>query len=469
MASGFETLQDVERAIAELRADERGLSRELEADNVARTQLMRERSAAIRELAETRIHSALRDGVIDEADRLETDVEMILKARAEGMRDLEGRTSETQSRHAQKLKDAETVHARLQDLEADLDRFGDQARAKLGANLNYKNAVARRHTLDAQIERAAAKAEQAEADREAKGAPYRDDPLFMYLWQRDYRGRNYASTGLIRWLDGKVAGFIGWHQARANFAMLNEIPERLRGHVVRLGEERETVTAKLAELEAETTVAMVPDGFLAQLEDARKEQMDIDGALSALEATLTQLDDEANAYAEGRDGQFDMAIATLTDFIDQERYNRLQREARRTATSKDDAIVSRIGGLNRKLKDLSEAQGRQRSKLNKIAKRRRELTEIAQDFRRRSLHRPGSVFDFDFDDDDVEDLLKNVVRGGLTALEWWIWAQGRQTWSGRSGDSYRRSRGMPPFNWGGSRGRRSSNRSRGGFRTGGGF
>ena len=36
------------------------------------------------------------------------------------------------------------------------------------------------------------KTEQAEADREQKGRPYRDDPLFMYLWERGYGTRNTA-------------------------------------------------------------------------------------------------------------------------------------------------------------------------------------------------------------------------------------------------------------------------------------
>ncbi len=37
------------------------------------------------------------------------------------------------------------------------------------------------------------KTEQAEADREAKGKPYRDDPLFMYLWERGFGTKNYRA------------------------------------------------------------------------------------------------------------------------------------------------------------------------------------------------------------------------------------------------------------------------------------
>ena len=49
------------------------------------------------------------------------------------------------------------------------------------------------------------KTEQAEADREEKGKPYRDDPLFMYLWERGYGTSAYKAGNLIAWLDGLVA------------------------------------------------------------------------------------------------------------------------------------------------------------------------------------------------------------------------------------------------------------------------
>ncbi|MEI2612964.1 MAG: hypothetical protein V9G20_30355 [Candidatus Promineifilaceae bacterium] len=77
------------------------------------------------------------------------------------------------------------------------------------------------------------KTEQAEADREQKGRPYRDDPLFMYLWERGFGTKTYRANNLVRWLDGLIAGLVGYPEARPNFAMLNEIPLRLREHAER--------------------------------------------------------------------------------------------------------------------------------------------------------------------------------------------------------------------------------------------
>ena len=63
--------------------------------------------------------------------------------------------------------------------------------------------------------RAMRKTEQAEADREEKGKPYRDDPLFMYLWERGYGTTNYRANNLVRYLDGLVARLVGFPQGAA--------------------------------------------------------------------------------------------------------------------------------------------------------------------------------------------------------------------------------------------------------------
>ena len=87
---------------------------------------------------------------------------------------------------------------------------------------------------DQQVARAEAKAVQAEADREEKRRPYEADPLFMYLWRRRYGTRDYRASNLVRYFDRKVAHLIGFETARINYAMLMELPDRLREHAERL-------------------------------------------------------------------------------------------------------------------------------------------------------------------------------------------------------------------------------------------
>ncbi len=87
------------------------------------------------------------------------------------------------------------------------------------------------------IAEAEQKVRQAEADRDEKRRPYEADPLFMYLWRRGYRTRSYRANWLVRYFDRKVAHLIGFETARINYAMLMQLPIRLREHVDRLQNE----------------------------------------------------------------------------------------------------------------------------------------------------------------------------------------------------------------------------------------
>jgi hypothetical protein len=84
------------------------------------------------------------------------------------------------------------------------------------------------------VEAAERKAVQAEADLAEKRVPYEQDPIFMYLWRRGFGTPRYKSTGLVRYLDRKAAAHIGYAEASRNYAMLTELPLRLREHADRL-------------------------------------------------------------------------------------------------------------------------------------------------------------------------------------------------------------------------------------------
>jgi hypothetical protein len=98
-------------------------------------------------------------------------------------------------------------------------------------------------------QKAEEKAAHTEADLEHKDKPYRDDPLFMYLWSRRYSTPDYRSGGIIRSLDGWVAKLIGYPEARADYHMLSELPLRLREHADKLRQKAEEDVQQVRDME----------------------------------------------------------------------------------------------------------------------------------------------------------------------------------------------------------------------------
>src|SRR5690606_26050503 len=140
-------------------------------------------------------------------------------------------------------------------------------------------------------EQAMRKTQQAEQDRDAKGKPYRDDPLFMYLWEAGYGTAAYRANNLVRYIDGMVANLVGYHKARPNFAVLNEIPLRLREHA-----ERQAELAQKAqeELDALETAAIDAAGGQSIREAMQAAQARID----ALDAQIVEAEDSRDEAAK---------------------------------------------------------------------------------------------------------------------------------------------------------------------------
>lgn len=140
------------------------------------------------------------------------------------------------------------IELRLQKVEA----LGDLARSRLrpperdrvvsiidAAAAEARSRLARQPAIaDPVVRSAEEKLAQAESDREEKRRPYESDPLFMYLWRRRFGTRDYRAGNLVRYLDRKVAHLIGYEAARVNYAMLIELPDRMREHLERLRRER---------------------------------------------------------------------------------------------------------------------------------------------------------------------------------------------------------------------------------------
>ena len=80
----------------------------------------------------------------------------------------------------------------------------------------------------------------------------------MYLWNKKHGQAEDRSGTLVRFFDRKVARLVGYRDARANYAMLNEIPLRLREHAKNKQSDVEAAKARVSEVERQ---ALIADGI----------------------------------------------------------------------------------------------------------------------------------------------------------------------------------------------------------------
>ncbi|MEE9589088.1 MAG: hypothetical protein V3V97_13830 [Hyphomicrobiaceae bacterium] len=443
MVSGRDTLASIEQSIRDVQSAEQRVQGELAEANEERARLLEQRLRAFRELAEVRAKHALADGVIDDADRLSHQVESILQARQKSIAQLREQLRVAEKERQNLLEAHETLANEIADKEARLDELAEQARLALRDEPEYATHGETLAATRAMHEKAREKSQQAEQDRERKGKPYRGDLLFMYLWRRKYGSSGYSPMSLIRWLDEWVADMVGYHDARANYAVLLEIPERLGEHAKRLEERLQNEQDALHAMEAEKIKEIAGHDLTEALRQVREKESEQNGELERLAAEITEDAGQLNRYSAGLDHSFKKAVELSADFLEQESLTQLMRLARDTQEPTDDQIVTHIGQIDHDLNSHNQQIDDRRDELERLFERKEELLRISADFRRTHYDDPGSVF---MPEGDLQNLLEELLRGVITGAEYWSRARRRQHWQHRPADPYRRGSHLPPFN-----------------------
>jgi hypothetical protein len=408
MISGQQALRFIDQAVGQIRGQESSFQAALAqaADQAAR--LRAERTQALRQFAAVRLDALARERLVSELAFAERKA---LETIAAGERAAEKRASERAALAARRESAAEERYAKadayadelaaLEDFQAGVEPGVRRSPEWIAAN----DALARARTVAEEADR---KAGVAEADRDEKRKPYEADSLFMYLWKRGFGGSGYRANPLTRWLDGKVAALVRYQDARPNFAMLNEIPLRLREHAQRCAQAVEAERERIAEIElaALRTAGIAP--FEARVERARAAAQAADAALAEIDAALARLDAEmAERPAEAI---FEQAVDVLLKADAQQTVDGLYRAARQTRTRADDTIVDRVVEIDRAIARLEDEKRDLRKKAQEAAARRAATERERDSFRRRGWDSPYGEFR---NEHVIGQVLGGLIKGGI--------------------------------------------------------
>lgn len=481
--SGPEALKSLDDAVRDIRREEADISRRV-ARAAERVAKLRETEADLyRQLAEVRLSDEVRMELSGRLKDAELRAHDMIAKHAEDVALAEEQLKKLDGSIAGLATERHTILERIDTAQDALKALSGKIAVTTANDPAYE---AKRREADekAQIaQQSLAKTETAERDREEKGRPYRDDPLFMYLWEAGYGTRNYRANPLTSWLDSLVARMVNYSAARPNFAMLNEIPLRLREHAERQLEAAEAAEAELDALELAAVDAAGGKPLREDLEAAQAALEKLDHQMSELEDDRNEQADDFQRLAEGRNPAFEEANRLLAHTLGQADIRELVADARRTTTAEDDRIVSKIDDVRARITDEEIEAREHKSRLRILAQRRQELEDIEWEFKKSRYDDPRSVFR---NNELADDMLGEFLRGAITAAAYWdqwrrsqSWRPGTSDWGGGIGlPRAGRSKRGGTFNWpsGGNSGGfsrpRSGSRGRrrhGGFKTGGGF
>src|SRR5262245_19813651 len=435
MWTGRQTLASIEGAIGKLHGEQSQLDQALRSAVTETERLRSDRSQNLRELARIKLDEMAAGRLVGNLDAGERRARQILDdyrlriaAAAEQSNGLQKEV--TQGEAARHAASAE-VETALDVVEH--DRV--EAEARVQATQAWRDAKAVRDKAEAIAAEAEKKAAASEAELGAKKKPYDEDPLFAYLWHSRYGTGQYLGGRIARMLDRMVAEFIAYDGARPNYAALIEIPQRLREHATAQRQAVEAPQGTLAEIERGAMLEAGIDGKEKILAEARHKLAVIDDTVEKKRDMLRKVDEARAALVTGNsDPAYNEALNTIAAADAADSIANLYAEARRTSSPADEAIVGRIEAIDQNIaKTETEIAGLRRAALE-LSRRRSEMEQVREQFRRTGYDHPRSTFN---NGGDIADLLKGMLEGAVRSGALWDILQ--------SGHRSRPSRGSTEF------------------------
>ncbi len=416
MISGRDALAQIEQAISQTRADEAHLDDQLQAATQAAEDLHGEQAKAFRRLAEVRLDDLSRGAVGQRLDRAEREALALLKEKREALADLAVKRKAA----AAKLDDAQAarreIAGRLEAVSEKIGALDAATRTKLPANAAWVAADAAVKDAETTATRAEAKAKQAEEDRATKGKPFEDDRLFMYLWGNGFGTSAYAASVFARYFDRKVARLCNFVETRPNYAMLLEIPVRLKAHADRL---REVVAARVAERTKIERQALEASGIVALEQEFAKVKAEIDAGsagLSAIQSELATLDASHTGLVGGDDPALSRALEGVAASLAGTDLKTLYADAFATPTPEDEKIVRRIEEIGGKIAAIDHDVATTRAAIEEVMRRRSGLEDTRDQFLRSGYDRPGVTFS---NENMLGQVLGGIIGGLVANPELW--------------------------------------------------
>jgi hypothetical protein len=473
MMNGTDQLAVINQHIATARDGLDTIYQRMETANQRLVRLRNQLAEEYRQMARFRLDELAANRVATQLDATDRAVLKLLERRSQALRELDSAIEQSNARQGPLNAEREQAVRKRDDLVKQIDESAAEVKLQLGRQEAYQEQEKRVAETASRAEGAESKASQAEADQEEKGRPYREDPLFMYLWKRHFLTPDYTGGGLTRSLDGWVAKLIKYADARSNYFMLTELPVRLREHAERQKAIGVEELQKLHDMEAK---ALQIDGIVrdkATLEAAQKSLEEIEGRIEAEEKRHETLFQQRSVFSTASDEISQQAIGLQVSEIKSETLASLYMQAKMTSKPDDDVIVARIRDLLQEEKDLGAEIAALQTQERRQQQSFRELEDLRRRFRQSSYDSRHSYFPSGF---ELAALLGMLMSGR---------ASGGDVWD-RIGREQRFRQPRTPRDFGGGvfpggfgggssgrggfgRGMRGGGMGGGGFRTGGKF
>lgn len=416
MSNARQVLYAIDAALRDLRDQIQGFEQRAENTSQNLVALQNQEAALYRQLAELRLEDLDDPDFPGRLSHVEQHVTQLLHERHDALETLRRETRETEALQTELEAKRDTMSATLAQQTQALEETEQTIHAQLEQQSDYQTLREETQTALDTLNAAEQKMLQAEQAREDKGRPFREDPLFQYLWKRRYGTSDYRANPIARFFDRLLARHIRYEANRQNYYLLLEIPKHLKEHTEKLREHTQSLLQSLADKERafEEAQGLVP--FETAVQDTTKQLAALDEQIQQAETHYQTLLEQRAGFTTAKDSYAQRAIAQLVEAFKAEPIPKLQQQAAQTEGYEDDTLVSQLAQLRQDETAVAASMRHHQDIHGKFTQRLQVLTDIRQRFKAYDFAAVNSHFS---DPQGIELLLTEFTRGLLDAETLW--------------------------------------------------
>ncbi len=413
---GRQVFQEIRHAHEQARANavraegaERHLKTEVE-------QVVSDRGTALLELAQHDLPDIRRETIQSTFAEIQRELLLIVERKERTLSELQGRIQRLLAAEQAASQSRSLADAQLTQQLAEQTRLQAVVQSELQTHAEFPSLSKQAVEAEAALHRDEKRVADVQAGSSEKLPTYERSSLFQYLYRRRFLTPEYTQRGWTRRLDRWVSDLIGYPTAKRGYEFLKTTPVLMQNELTRRRDVFHQLMAQIETIEDDVAENVGLTPVIAAANEARQQRGRLDEQLATTRQLTVKAQAELAAISQDQCQFYHAALDRYRAFLDDTETAVLEQRAERTASTRDDEIVSRI-------RFLTEQIGKLQPQLQTTAQEVVASVGVSDGFEFIARRMEQSNFEEDrshFDDQlQLNQLLERYSKGILSREALW--------------------------------------------------
>jgi hypothetical protein len=364
----------------------------------------------------------------------------------------------------------ETIVSKVKSQEMIVNDLRNKIVEELNKDEKYKQADLDAKQAKIDLEKNKERLKEMEIERKEELPNYENNKFFSYLKNKNF-DKSFA-TGLIGYLDKKVANLINYESQKKNYDLLSVLPKLMADELSERENNFNSEVKKILQIEKEISDAIGYTKENETLQKIYKDKFDMKKEINSIQENYSSKQGRLSELDSTKDDYFDKAQDVVVDLLKGKSFDELYTLTRNTPTQEDDRLLAIIKDNEDNINEYNKEIYKLKVMESNISSKYQSLVNIKSKFTSRDYEDSDSRFN----SINIDSLLSAYVMEKLSADILWHKIESdhsvERRYSSYSGGGFGSGRSSTSST---SSTRRSSSSSSssgsgfGGFSSGGGF